>query len=452
MRGIAATFGGKRRLVTIVLATATLVAVACGGGGDGANDVPADGQPPTPPVDGADPGEVVVADVDRAPAGFVDARSAADAVDAFATDLYTLLSAQDGNLVFSPYSAAVALAMALNGARGDTAAQMEAVLHADIAGDLNTGFNALDAALAQRPTTYDRGDGTTDSLELSTANALWGQDGVAFLDAFLESLAAGYGAGVRIVDFAGDTEGSRQAINDWVGDQTRTRIPELIPRGVLSSATRLVLTNAIYLKAPWLLPFRDGATTDLPFHRLDGSSVDVPLMELGFKLQYTEGDGYQAFELPYINNELAMLVIVPDEGSFSSFESDLDGQTLARIARRLSEAQVNLRFPRFEFRTQLPLAQTLSELGMPLAFDASAADFSGILGSRDLFISAVIHEAFIAVDEQGTEAAAATAVAFDESAAALFVELDVDRPFLFAIRDRETGVVLFLGRIVDPSS
>jgi len=450
VKSIAAALGGKRRLITIALATATLVAVACGGNGSSA-DVPADDQPPTPPADGGTAGSVLVADVDRAPAGLVDARSAADAVNAFAADVYGLLSAQDGNLVFSPYSAAVALTMALNGARGETAAQMEAVLHADLAGDLNTGFNGLDAALAQRPATYDRGDGTTDSLELATANALWGQDGVAFLDVFLETLAATYGAGLRIVDFVADTEGARQTINDWVGDQTRTRIPELIPRGVLSSDTRLVLTNAIYLKAPWLIPFRDGATTDLPFHRLDGSSVDVPLMQLGAKLQYTEGDGYQAFELPYINSELAMLVVVPDEGSFSDVEASLGPQTLAGIARRLSEAQVNLRFPKFEFRTQLSLSQTLGELGMPLAF-TGAADFSGITGSRGLFISAVIHEAFIAVDEQGTEAAAATAVAFDASAAALFVELDVDRPFLFAIRDLQTGVVLFLGRIVDPSS
>ena len=451
MKSIAAALGGKRRLMTIALATATLVAVACGGGANGNDDGPADGQPPPPPTDGGSAGSVLVADVDRAPATLVDARSAADAVDAFAADLYALLAVEDGNLVFSPYSAAVALAMTLTGAQGETAAQMEVVLHAALAGDLNTGFNALDSALAQRSTTYDRGDGTTDTLELSTANALWGQDGVAFLDAFLETLAANYGAGLRIVDFVANTESSRQTINDWVADQTRTRIPELIPRGVLSSNTRLVLTNAIYLKAPWLFPFRDGATTDLPFHRFDGSSVDVPLMQLNMKLRYTQGDGYQAFELPYINNELAMLVIVPDEGSFSTVEAALDPTTLARIARRLDEAQVDLRFPKFEFRTQVSLPDALSELGMRIAF-TGAADFSGMTGNPGFFISDVIHEAFIAVDEQGTEAAAATAVAVNVSAAALFVELDVDRPFLFAIRDLQTGAVLFLGRIVDPSS
>jgi serpin B len=396
--------------------------------------------------------EVVRSDAPRDPADAEAAEAAGAAVEAFGADLYRVLAKQDGNLVFSPYSAAVALAMTRAGAVGETAAQMDAVLHADMAGDLGAGFNALEQALAERPGEYPVGDETVE-LELATANQLWGQQGFEFEPAFLDRLAASYGAGMRLVDYIEATEEARAAINDWVAEQTRDRIPELIPEGVLDELTRLVLTNAIYLNAPWEHPFDEGGTTAAPFHRLDGSEVEAQLMSLNASLRYAAGSGYQAVELPYAGNALSMVVIVPDEGSFADFEASLDGTTLAEVVDGLGSVEVQLRFPRFEFRTQAALKAALSELGMPIAFTEDA-DFSAMSpGGDELLIQDVIHEAFISVDEEGTEAAAATAVIVGVTSAPVeTVELTVDRPFLFLIRDSETGALLFMGRVVDPAS
>lgn len=269
----------------------------------------------------------------------------------------------------------------------------------------------------------------------------------------MQALAADYGAGMQVVDFVADAEAAQRAINAWVAEQTRDRIPELIPTGVLDQLTRLVLTNAIYFKAPWQSRFFEEQTAEAPFHRLDGSQVSAPFMAQRTRFRYASGAGYQAVELPYEGRELAMAVIVPDAGSFGEFERGLTAERLAEVLEKLEPAEVQLRFPRFEFRTQASLSQVLSALGMPIAF-TEEADFSGMSEQgRDLLISEVLHEAFIAVDEEGTEAAAATAV--DVAVEALPpepVELTVDRPFLFLIRDAETGVVLFLGRVVDPTA
>ena len=256
---------------------------------------------------------------------------------------------------------------------------------------------------------------------------------------------------MRLVDYDGATEQARKTINGWVSDETHERIPELIPSGAISPATVLVLTNAVYLKAPWARPFRKEDTADAPFHRLDGSSVDVPMMHQSTKLSFAEGDGYAAVELPYAGNKLAMLLVVPDEGQFDAVMAGMDAAALDGIAAGLSGYQVTLAMPKFEFRTQVGLNDVLSQLGMPTAF-GDGADFSGMTTQTDLFISAVLHEAFISVDEEGTEAAAATAVIMDETAAAQPAELTIDRPFIFAIRDTETGAVLFLGSVTDPSA
>lgn len=373
-----------------------------------------------------------------------------DAVDAFATDLYAVLARDEGNLVFSPYSAAVALAMTRAGAVGETARQMDAVLHAELVDDLDAAFNAVEQALAERPGEYPLGDQTVE-LELATANQLWGQLGYEFDQAFLDRLAAHYGAGMQVVDYVEEREEARRAINDWAADRTRDRIPELVPAGVLNELTRLVLTNAIYLKAPWLHPFAEGATEAAPFHRLDGSEVTAELMSLGARLRFGRGSGYEAVELPYVAGELTMTVIAPDEGEFESFEDGLDAARVGEMLDGLGDAQVRLRLPRFEFRTQAALKPALSELGMPIAF-SEQADFSAMSPSgADLLIQEVLHEAFISVDEEGTEAAAATAViAGVTSAPQLNVDLTVDRPFIFLIRDRETGATLFMGRVLDP--
>ena len=380
--------------------------------------------------------------------------SVADATNAFATDLYAALAAANGedNLVFSPHSAAVALAMTLEGARGETAAEMAAVLHADLAGgELAAGFNGFDQALAAIPGEYPLGDETVE-LELATANQLFGQQGFAFEAEFLDTLASEYGAGMRLVDYETASEEARQLINAWVDEQTRTRIPELIPQGVINELTRLVLTNAIYLNAPWQHRFEEAATSNGTFTTLAGDEVTAPFMHETASYGYAAGAGYQAVELPYVGGQLSMVVVVPDAGEFASFEAGLDAARIAEVRDSLRGAQVALSFPRFEFRTQSALKPVLSDLGMPTAF-TDRADFSGITSEASLLIQDVLHEAFISVDEEGTEAAAATAVVVGlTSAPAEPIELTVDRPFLFLIQERETGAVLFLGRVTDPTA
>jgi len=384
-----------------------------------------------------------------APRSSADAAAAQDvraALDAFSADLYNILAREQGNVVLSPYSVAVALAMTRTGAVGETLTQMDTVLHAALSKDLNAGFNALDQALAKRPGKYKVGDQTLE-LELATANRLWGQKDFTFERAFLDTLAKDYGAGMQIVDYKTAHEAARHTINDWVATRTRDRIKDLIPQGVLDALTRLVLTNAIYLKAAWLLPFDDAVPG--AFHRADGSQVQAELMSQSESLAYGSGDGYQAVRLPYVGG-LSMVVIVPDAGKLSSFERGLDGPTLRRIANSLSSAHVTLSMPKFSFRSKAQLKDALSELGMPVAFTARA-DFSGMTKQEPLEIADVIHQAFIAVDEKGTEAAAATAVIMRAtSAPERQIELRIDRPFLFLIQDDETSAILFMGRLADP--
>jgi serpin B len=396
--------------------------------------------------------DLVMSDAPRAQAEAAAAPGAAAALAGFATDLYAILAREDGNIVFSPYSAVVALAMTRAGAAGETLEQMDAVLRATEAGDLDAGLNAIDQALAQRPGRYQWGDRTVE-LELAMANQLWGQRDFEFHAAFLDRLAAQYGAGMRLVDYERAREDARKAINDWVAEQTKGRIPEIIGPGDLTVQTRLVLTNAIYLNAPWEHRFEKDATAPATFTRLDGSTVEAQMMRLSEALRYARGDGYQAVELPYVDGSLAMLVIVPDAGEFAAFETGLDAGTIDRVVDSLTIAQVRLGFPKFEFRLRSGLKEPLSEMGMPIAFDPDAADFSAMSpAGMDMFIQDVLHEAFIAVDEDGTEAAAATAViAGITSMPGEIVDLDVDRPFIFLIRDNETGAILFLGRVLDPA-
>jgi serpin B len=395
--------------------------------------------------------ELVRSDAPRAAADAAAGKRTAAAVEAFAADLYGELAKEQGNLVLSPYSVAVALAMTRAGASGETATQMDAVLRAATAGDLDAGFNALEQELAKRPGKYPFGDGTVD-LDLATANQVWGQRGFAFERAYLDRLAASYGAGMRLVDYVQKREEARAAINEWVSERTHARIPKLIPEGALNELTRLVLTNAVYLKAKWVSSFQKGATAAAPFHRLDGSDRSAQLMQLNARLRYARGAGYQAVRLPYVGG-LSMVVIVPDAGTFATFEQSLraDG-SIRRIVDGLGDAQVRLRLPKFEFRTQAALKGPLARLGMPIAF-SDRADFSGMSPrGKELTIQDVLHEGFISVDEEGTEAAAATAVLVGlTSAPSLNVELTVDRPFLFLIRDDQSGALLFMGRVVDPA-
>lgn len=386
----------------------------------------------------------------NAPRAAADPRSAARAaraIDAFAADMYSELSHEPGNFVFSPYSIVAALAMTRAGASGETARQMDAVLHAGVAGDLDAAMNALDRALAQRPGTYPFGQGTVP-LELATANQLWGQRGTEFGKEFLDVLATQYGAGMRLVDYVNGRDAAREAINDWVSDRTRARIPELLPKDVLTADTRLVLTNAIYLKAKWERAFSEARPA--PFHQLDGTVTEVPLMRRGASAGYARGSGYQTVQLRYVGG-LSMLVIVPDAGSFGPFEKRLrDPARLAEVTSHIAPVHVNLGLPLFEVRTAAALNAALGRLGMPIAF-TERADLTKMSPREPLLIQAVAHEGWIAVDEEGTEAAAATAVIGGATGGpSQWVDLTVDRPFLFLIRDDETGAILFMGRVVDP--
>ncbi len=265
-------------------------------------------------------------------------------------------------------------------------------------------------------------------------------------------LAENYGAGLRVLDFATAPEESRVAINDWVSEQTEGKIEDLIPQGLISSLTRLVLTNAIYFNAAWADPFEEESTEEGAFRLLDGSEVSVPMMRQTESFGYAEGGDYQAIELPYDGHELSMVIVLPEEGELEAFEDSLDAERLDAILKARERRQVALTMPKFEFEAQFSLAQTLAALGMPQAFTPDA-DFSGMTGARDLFISEVVHKAFVSVDEAGTEAAAATAVVMVESAMPEEpVEMTVDHPFLFLIRDIESGAILFVGRVVDPGA
>lgn len=388
----------------------------------------------------------VKADAPRASADPAAALGVRAALDAFSADLYKALAREPGNLVLSPYGVAVALAMTSAGARGETAAQIGRVLHVE--NDPGAGFNVLEQELAKRPGKYKVGDGDF-ALELATANRLWGQNGLTFERTFLDTLARYYGAGMQIVDYKAAPEPARRSINDWVADRTRGRIKDLIPQGVIDVQTRLVLTNAIYLKASWMLPFAEGQAA--PFHRTDGTDVQAKTMRLNESLRYGVGEGYQAVQLRYVGG-LSMVVIVPDRGKLGAFERSLDGAAIRRLVDGMRSTQVILSLPKFTFTSQAQLKEALSQLGMPLAF-TDRADLSGITKEERLEIADVVHKAFIAVDEKGTEAAAATGVVFrTTSAPANPIELRIDRPFLFLIQDDATGAILFLGRVGDPTA
>jgi len=370
---------------------------------------------------------------------------------AFAFELYQALKGEEGNLFYSPYSISLALAMTYAGAHGETAEQMADTLQFLLDQDkLHPAFNWLDAELAKRGEGAEGKDG--EGFRLNIVNAIWGQKDYEFLSAFLDILAENYGAGLRILDFITETEQSRLTINDWVSDQTEGRIEDLIPQGAIDEWTRLVLTNAIYFNAAWEYPFDEDITADGLFYLLDGGQITVPMMRQMESFGYTEGEGYQAIELLYDGGELSMVILLPEAGEFEAFEEGLQAQQVSDIISDLQPTEVALTMPQFEFDSEFSLKDTLAGMGMPIAF-SSAADFSGMTGKPELFISDVVHKAFVAVDEAGTEAAAATAVITKLTAVPEPpVEVTIDRPFIFLIRDIETGAILFVGRVLNPGT
>ena len=374
----------------------------------------------------------------------------------FAFDMYRALRAEsDGNLFFSPYSISLALAMTWAGARGETETQMEETLRLGLPSqNLHPAFNALDQELANRGLNLPADEEGT-GFQLSIVNSIWGQRDFAFDESFLDLLAQQYGAGMRLVDFIAAPDRSRQLINDWVEQQTQDRIQDLLPEGSVNVLTRLVLTNAIFFKASWLEAFDPAQTVSGTFFLADGSSRTASMMNQAVRTVYATGKDYQAVELPYVGHKVSMVIILPAADRFEAVEEALDASTLNAIVGNLRDTWVTLTMPRFEFDADFGLSDVLKEMGMPIAFEPpsgdSGADFSGMDGSRVLFIHNVLHKAFVAVDEEGTEAAAATGVVIGVKSAPPSATMVVDRPFVFLIRDRATETVLFLGRVSDPA-
>ena len=372
----------------------------------------------------------------------------------FAVAMYGQLRQRQGNLFFSPFSIRAALAMAQAGARGKTAAQMKEVLRVSVESEPHAAFAE----------TIERLNSSDGMYELVVANSLWCQDGAPLEPGFLDLAARYHGGGVNVVDFRNAAEAAREAINKWVASGTRHKIQGLIPPGSLSAETSVVLANAIYFKGRWVLPFRRTATRDEPFHREVGGTVQVPLMRRQGEIRYVQAEGFQAVDLAYMGIYLSMLVLLPDrKDGLRDLEERLSERMLGDCVTRMKSREVEFFLPRFEVNWGPDnLCAQLATLGMPLAFTRFQADFSGINGQKppaeeSLFFSAVLHKAYVEANEEGTEAAAATAVLVEVTASPGFhipprvPIFRADHPFLFAIRDRNSGAILFLGRITDPT-
>jgi len=409
-------------------------------------------------------GELVRSDVPRAEGSAEAARTAASAINAFGIDLLRAIGGR-ANAVISPTSIALALGMARVGARGGTGTEIDAAFHLSNPDEFTAGLNALDQALATYNGTVPDGSGASQEVSLQIASQLFVQRGLALEQPFVDRLASDFGAGLRLADFRADPEAARLAVNRWADEQTGGRIPTLLGPGAVDTATRLVAANAIYLKAPWAnVRFDPAQTTRSTFTTADGTAVSVPMMTSHLpggtepSLPYAAGDGWRAVQLAYLGpdssrSRLALALIAPDD--LAAFEAALTSERLAGILADLADRKVELALPRFGIDTQTELSVPLQALGIHLAFDRSEADFSGITTSERLHVAAVIHQANIDVDEKGTEAAAATAIMMMTGGPGDTSEpivLRLDRPFLFALRDTETGAILFLGRVADPST
>jgi serpin B len=361
----------------------------------------------------------------------------------FALDLYSRLRAQKGNLFFSPNSISTALAMTYGGARADTEKQMADVLHFDLAQDrLHQAFSALRNLL----------NVNDKDMEVRVANRLWGQASFKFLPDYLKLTKDQYGAELGQVDFIHQAEAARQAINTWVEEQTKGKIKDLIPPGALDEFTRLVLTNAIYFKGKWDAEFDKKATEKLSFHISADAKIDVPIMFQKHDFAYSAVDNVQMIELPYVGNKLSMLVMLPKEpDGLRSLEEKLTQANLEKWASALRKQEVDVYLPKFTMSSKFSLKDVLSAMGMIAAFDPGKADFSGMTGNKDLSLSAVVHKAFVDVNEEGTEAAAATGVVVRATAVRFPTTFRADHPFAFLIRDNQTGSILFMGRVLNPS-
>ena len=368
----------------------------------------------------------------------------------FALDLYARLRARDGNLFFSSYSISNALAMTYAGARGPTATQMAAALRFPMDGDrLHQSFAKVNRDV--------NAAGSKGGAELLVANALWTQTGLATLPAFQATVKDLYGAGLTPLDFKRAPEKARITINAWVEQQTRDRIKDVIPEGVLKSDTRVVLTNAIYFKGKWKYAFPEAATRNDTFTLSPGKAIgDVPLMSQQRSLRYLDGGSFQALELPYDADQQSMIVFLPKRvDGLAELEKTLTASRVTDWLTQLAVQEVDVTLPRFKVTAEFQLKDALTALGMPLAFSPGKADFSGIATGEPLSLSAVVHKAYVDVNEKGTEAAAATAAMVVATSLRTREPRPVfraDHPFFFVIRDNGTGSLLFAGRLVNPQA
>lgn len=366
----------------------------------------------------------------------------------FALALLPQIGGVQPNLIYSPHSISSALAMLYAGARGDTATEMEAALRFELGAGVHPALNRLDLELQAKRDAV----GDPDLLALHTVNDLWLQRDFAVEASYLDTLAEHYGAGVRTLDFVSHSEAARLTINDWIASQTEDRIRDLFPEGSINGQTRLVLTNAIYFKADWFRAFDAADTAPGLFTGVSGQASTVPMMRQGGEIALAEGDGFVAVELPYQGEQLALLVVMPSADRRAAFEANLSGDQLAGIAASLQPQEIVLRLPKLEYDLTLDLNSVLGALGMPTAF-TDAADFSGMSTTTRLTVQKVVHKAFVQLDEEGTEAAAATGVSVGVTSVGQGPrQINIDRPFFFFLRDRGTGAVLFVGRVNDLTS
>jgi serpin B len=394
-------------------------------------------------------GELASYDAPRVTPSVSDADIAAvtTADAAFGLDLLKA-TAGDENLMLSPYSIATALSMLYPGAKGTTADEIAQVLHLDVPDEtLHAARNAIEMALSAQPAPAGPGD-ERQPFTIRPANSAWGQGGYPFLDDYLKVLAENYGAGLRLTDFINDPQGATDTINSWVEDATEDRIKDLIPEGAIDSATRLVLVNAIWFLANWADQFNPDLTTNDPFTLATGEEVTVPMMHESVLTGYTANDLFEAIRLRY-SGDASMVIAIPKSGSLADLIANIAGQDLNI---NWSDYQVDVSVPSFQFDSEVELKQALQQLGMVQAFDPATADLTGITAARELFVSDALHKTFVAVDESGTEAAAATAVIVGLTSAmdGPPVTFTADHPFLFWIEHNSTGEMLFLGQVTDP--
>ena len=362
----------------------------------------------------------------------------------FAFDLYSELDkSEDGNMFYSPYSISAALAMTYEGAEGQTAEEMKSVFHFPEDNILRPNFAAI----------YNDINKENEDYELKTGNALWIQQDFPFLQEYISEVENYYGGKAAMLDFVKETEKSRETINNFIEEQTNDKIKDLIPAGYLDKMTRLVLTNAIYFKGIWEWEFDKTDTRDGIFRITSDNTVEIPIMHMNpedAKFNYAETEKLQILELPYKGEKISMLILLPIE-DLNTIESVLTTEKLNEYKSQMKETKLDsISLPKFEFDTKYFMKDTLISLGMPTAF-SDDADFSGMTGKKDLYISNVIHQAYVAVDEKGTEAAAATAVIMRELSAMPTNVFRADHPFIFIIQEKETGNILFLGRVIDPT-